>query len=88
MSTKHEVRTELVEIFKECSLCDEHEFADNQPLNDLFDSMTRIEILNEIDDKWELNVGFEKIIDLNTFDDVVNFIFEKVVQPAQPMQSA
>jgi acyl carrier protein len=72
---------ELVKIFKECSLCDENEFTDNQPLNDLFDSMTRIEILNEIDDKYELNVGFEKIIDLNTFDDVVNFIFEKVAQP-------
>ena len=83
MSTKSEVRSELVEIFKECSLCDESEFAENQPLNDLFDSMTRIEILNEIDDKWELNVGFEKIIDLNTFDDVVNFIFEKVAQPVQ-----
>ena len=83
MSTKSEVRSELVEIFKECSLCDESEFTENQPLNDLFDSMTRIEILNEIDDKWELNVGLEKIIDLNTFDDVVNFIFEKVAQPVQ-----
>lgn len=88
MSTLNEVRTDLVQIFKECSLCDESEFIDNQPLNDLFDSMTRIEILNEIDDKYELNVGFEKIIDLNTFDDVVNFIFEKVAQPARPMQSA
>ena len=82
MSTKSEVRSELVEIFKDCSLCDESEFIDNQPLNDLFDSMTRIEILNEIDDKWELNVAFEKIIDLNTFDDVVNFIFEKVAHPS------
>ncbi|MFT5193817.1 MAG: acyl carrier protein [Cellvibrionaceae bacterium] len=81
MLLKNEVRTDLVKIFKECSLCDENEFTDNQPLNDLFDSMTRIEILNEIDDKYELNVGFEKIIDLNTFDDVVNFIFEKVAQP-------
>lgn len=83
MSTKSEIRRELVEIFKECSLCDESEFVDNQPLNDLFDSMTRIEILNEIDDKWELNVGLEAIADLNTFDDVFHFIVRRVGQPAE-----
>lgn len=82
MTAKTEIRTELAEIFKECSLCDESEFIDNQPLNDLFDSMTRIEILNEIDDRWELNVGLETIVDLNTFDEVVDFIARKVAQPA------
>ena len=82
MDNKHAVRQTLIEIFKDCSLCDESEFVHNQPLNDLFDSMTRIEILNEIDDQWELDVNLESIIKLNTFDEVVDFVYSKTGQPA------
>lgn len=78
MVLKSEVRENLIKIFKEVSLCEEEEFIDNQPLEDVLDSLSFIEIYNEIDDQYEIEAELEEVVQLKTFDEVVELVYSKL----------
>lgn len=80
MTEKNDVRQNLIRIFKEVSLCEEEEFIDNQPLNDLFDSLTFIEIYNEIDDEYPIEAELEELVELRNFDEVVALVSKKLAE--------
>ena len=50
----------------------------NQPLAEVFDSLTQIEIYNELDDIYDIDVEFEEIVALTTFDEIVDLVFSKL----------
>ena len=78
MVDKSDIRENLIKIFKEVSLAEEEEFIDNQPLEDVLDSLSFIEIYNEIDDQYALEVELEEVIRLKNFDEVVDLVFTKL----------
>ena len=75
---KEEIRQSLIAIFEEVGMVEPEEFMAGQPLAELFDSLTQIEIYNEIDDRYPLDVEFEEVLQMETFEHIVEFIFEKL----------
>jgi acyl carrier protein len=88
MIEKREVRETLIKIFKEISLASEEEFLGDQPLNDIYDSMTQIEIYNEIDDAYAIEAEFEEVAKLRTFNEILDFVFERVSSLPSPSPSS
>lgn len=76
--TKDEIRQSLTEIIQEVGLVEPEEFTAGQPLGELFDSLTQIEIYNEIDDAYPLDVEFEEVLQMETFEHIVDFIYKKM----------
>ncbi|MBN1995566.1 MAG: acyl carrier protein [Anaerolineae bacterium] len=72
--TEQEIRTKLVEIFEEEAKLDRDELLQGQPLANLIDSLTLLEIVCQIEDTFELEIEDEQIPELKTFADVVEGI--------------
>lgn len=80
--TANDIRPELIEIFGKYSDCDREALLSGQPLEDLVDSMSFLEIIFDIEENFGISVADEDVKDLNTFDDVVNGVQELIRQQA------
>jgi acyl carrier protein len=78
--TEQEIRAKLTEIFKEETKLNEDDFLQGQPLANLVDSLTLLEIVCQVEDEFGLEIEDEQIPDLKTFDDVVDGVMKLLVE--------
>lgn len=69
--TKQDIRATLIQIFKEETKLEEEAFLNRQALEDFVDSLTLLEIVFKIENKFNIEVDDEKIPDMKNFEDVV-----------------
>jgi acyl carrier protein len=78
--TEQEIRAKLTKIFKEETKLNEDDFLQGQPLANLVDSLTLLEIVCQVEDEFGLEIEDEQIPDLKTFDDVVDGVMKLLVE--------
>jgi acyl carrier protein len=69
--TKQKIRDILIQIFKEETKLEEGAFLNRQELEDFVDSLTLLEIVFKIENKFNIEVDDEKIPEMKDFEDVV-----------------
>jgi acyl carrier protein len=69
--TKQNIRDVLIQIFKEETKLEEEAFLNRQELEDFVDSLTLLEIVFKIENKFNIEVDDEKIPEMKDFEDVV-----------------
>ena len=78
--TEQEIRAKLTEIFKAEVKLNEDDFLQGQPLSDIVDSLTLLEIVCQVEDEFDLEIEDEQIPNLKTFDDVVSGVAKLLAQ--------
>lgn len=71
--------SDLVTLFKDVTLLEPKEFTNEQSLNGLIDSMTRIELMTDIEDHFGLDIENEDLVGIETFGDIVDLVTERLV---------
>jgi len=68
---RNEIRAKLVPIFQRYTESEEAALLAGGPLEDMVDSMTFLEIMFDVEDKFGISIGNEDMKEIRTFDDVV-----------------
>jgi len=71
---KNEIRQALIPIFQRYTECGEHELLAGGPLEELVDSMTFLEVIFDVEEKFGITIQDEEMKDIRTIEDVVDGI--------------
>ncbi len=72
--TEEDIRTILITTIKEDAKLAEDEFVKAQTFEDLIDSLTLLEIVADIEEKFDLEIDDEQIPEIKSFDEVVKLV--------------
>lgn len=70
--SEQDIRPDLIEIFRKYAECDADALLSDQKLEELVDSMSFLEIIFDIEEKFGISVSDDDVKELKTFSDVVN----------------
>ncbi len=70
--TDSTTRQTLIDVIKAETLLEPHEFTAGQPLSEIIDSLTMLEIVFQIEEQFDIHVADDQLETLQTFEDVVN----------------
>lgn len=68
---RNEIKEKLVPIFQRYTESPAEDLLAGGPLEDMVDSMTFLEIMFDVEDKFGVSIGNEDMKEIKTFDDVV-----------------
>ncbi len=71
---KNEIRQALVPIFQRYTACTEQELLAGGPLEHLVDSMTFLEIVFDIEERFGITIQDDEMKEIRTVEDVVEGI--------------
>ena len=80
--TRPQITNEIMQVIAQYSETPSAELLAAESLEELVDSMARIEIIFELEDKFDVEIEDDEVLNINTVDDIIDCVERRLKNAA------
>ena len=80
--TRPQITDEILQVIAQYSETPSAELLAAESLEELVDSMARIEIIFELEDKFDVEIEDDEVLNINTVDDIIDCVERRLKNAA------
>lgn len=80
--TRPQITAEILQVIAQYSETPSAELLAAESLEELVDSMARIEIIFELEDKFDVEIEDDEVLNINTVDDIIDCVERRLKNAA------
>ena len=80
--TRPQITDEILQVIAQYSETPSAELLAAESLEELVDSMARIEIIFELEDKYDVEIEDDEVLNINTVDDIIDCVERRLKNAA------
>ncbi len=80
--TRPQITDEILQVIAQYSETPSAELLAAESLEELVDSMARIEIIFELEDKFDVEIDDDEVLNINTVDDIIDCVEKRLKNAA------
>lgn len=80
--TRPQITDEILQVIAQFSETPSAELLAAESLEELVDSMARIEIIFELEDKFDVEIEDDEVLNINTVDDIIDCVERRLKDAA------